>query len=85
MTIRRKIRFQKRDRLDFEGISATATRAIFQGANTLPTIQFTIETTTETLQFELPLEESAKFIQQALDAYTSAVPSTPRARQRTLN
>lgn len=79
MTIRRKVRSGKRDRLDFEGISGTATRAIFQGANALATIQFTIETTTETLQFELPMVEAAKFLQQGLNAYSAAVPMTPRA------
>ena len=63
-------------------IRALASRAIFQEAQgMLPKISMTFELTDgEVIQFELELEEAAKFIEQTVSAYNAAVPVLKTSR-----
>lgn len=84
MGIFRKRKQPKGEHIAVEGVSGTASRAIYQtGYGRLPRIQFTIQTDTEdTVEIMMEVEEASKFIQSSLHALDAAIPDMPRTAYR---
>lgn len=71
--------FRRRNQIRLEGLSGTATRALYQmPEGMLPKIEFRFKTPTESVEIEMTIEEATKFIQQGINAIDAATPPIPR-------
>ena len=71
---------KKEPPIELEGISATATRAIYAGNESFPYIQFTFKQQYgPDLVVTMTLKDASKFTQQALNSIAAATPRIPRA------
>ena len=79
--------------MHLQGVEATATRALYQGAKELPTILFTFKVRHghdgkagedfDQIEVEMDLYTAGKFLDQGLSSYRAAMPRMPRIAHQT--
>lgn len=84
---------KKDNKMVLEGEVASATRALYQGVNQLPRIQFKFKVRHgydeqakeqfSEVEIEMDLFAAGKFIDEALSAYHAAMPRMPRTSRQT--